>query len=365
MLARRSFVLSFVSMMAVAGCSAESEVEPRSRVHPWLLPGGPAQIPAPVEATCEVSVDGVGVLDMETEYLPNVVFCENGLADLEALKVQAIAARSAAYHTIATHGSICNSQDCQVYSCDYGEPSAIHYQAVEETSGMILAYDDLLTYGFYVAGDPDPNSATCVGAPGSADTEHYVTYNDGLESTAVEQTSLGFIFPVGDPGYGTNRGCMAQVGSQCLEEELGYDYVDILRFYYGSDIEIVTTQGACVLDPDPTGGDSSGGDDGPADTGADTGGDESGDLDDTGDDGGDDTGDDAGAGDDDAVGDDDDAEGTDGMGQTSVDPALPPTAGFDEGDEDTGCACRADRPTNASWLWLGLLPLVVRRRCAS
>jgi MYXO-CTERM domain-containing protein len=75
-----------------------------------------------------------------------------------------------------------------------------------------------------------------------------VTYNEGKSGDAVVQTELGWIFNLGEPGYGQNRGCMSQWGARCLENENGYGYEDILRFYYGDDIAFTQAQGPCVMD---------------------------------------------------------------------------------------------------------------------
>lgn len=204
------------------------------------------QVAAPLpEAYCSVQVDGVGTIDMEDEYLPHVIQCENGGANLQALKAQAIAARSVGYYNMATAGSICDSQGCQVYSCG-ATPSAIHYQAVAETSGMYLSYDGMLTYGFYVAGDSNVSPPSCVGSSGT--TEKYVTYNEGKTGADVEQTTLGWVsYPI----LGQNRGCMSQWGARCLENHNGYDYMAILRFFYGDDIQVLTAPGSCVTPTKP------------------------------------------------------------------------------------------------------------------
>ncbi|MCA9639517.1 MAG: hypothetical protein KC492_02455 [Myxococcales bacterium] len=199
-------------------------------------------------AYCTIKVTGVGTISMEDDYLPHVIQCENGGANLQALKAQAIAARSVAYYNMATQGSICDSQGCQVYSCG-ATPSAIHYQAVKETAGVYLSYGGMLTYGFFVAGDSGVKPPSCVGSSGS--TEHWVTYNDGKTGTSVEQTALGYIGP---PGYGQNRGCMSQWGARCLENSKGYDYKRILQFFYGADIKFLTSPGSCVnTDKSPRG----------------------------------------------------------------------------------------------------------------
>ncbi|NJK32065.1 MAG: hypothetical protein HC927_06400 [Deltaproteobacteria bacterium] len=210
-------------------------------------PGPYAYVKSPLDkAYCSVYVEGKGWKSMETDYLPRVITCENGGANLEALKAQAIAARSVAYYNMSEKGSICDSQGCQVYTCGK-KPSAKAYQAVAETSGMYLSHDEVLTYGFYVAGDPNTNSPTCVGTPGVG-TEGWVTYNKNKTGTGVKQTKLGWVFKPTDKGYGQNRGCMSQWGARCLENQAGYGYMDILRFYYGADIEVLEAQGACVVD---------------------------------------------------------------------------------------------------------------------
>ena len=206
-----------------------------------------ARVKTPTKAHCSVTVRGAGTLGMETEYLPRVIQCENGGAGLEALKAQAIAARSVAYYEMATRGSICDSQACQVYSCGKS-PSAEAYRAVAETAGQYLSYDSLVTYGFYVDGDHGTSSPSCRGSrwsgrPG-ASREKYITYNEGRTGAGVTMTSLGYR-PPGGGIFGQNRGCMSQWGARCLEGE-GRKYDEILRFYYGEDIEIRQADGPCV-----------------------------------------------------------------------------------------------------------------------
>ena len=193
------------------------------------------------KAYCTIPVTGAGTKSMEDDYLPHVITCENGGANLQALKAQAIAARSVAYYAMATKGSICDGQGCQVYSCG-AKPSAKAYQAVKETAGIYLSFGGMLTYGFYVSGDNNTSAPSCKGSS-SHPMEKYVTYNQGLSGTSVKQTSLGYIGP---PGYGQNRGCMSQWGARCLEANKSFDYKQILQFYYGADIKLLTASGSCV-----------------------------------------------------------------------------------------------------------------------
>lgn len=253
--------LAWVLVLGLGACVEEVERE-EMRAGDLASPLRVQKVPAPLAAAhCDVNVEGQGVIDMEADYLPHVITCENGGANLEALKAQAIAARSVAYYAVETEGSICDSQGCQVYSCG-NEPTDLAYQAVMETSGLYLMYDSTLTYGFYVAGDSNTAPPACVGVSGA--TENYVTYNEGRSGTDVIQTDLGY---VGPPGFGQNRGCMGQWGARCLENDNGYDYLGILRFYYGDDIEVVQALGDCVTPVDPTEAGSSG-ESGVAETGS-------------------------------------------------------------------------------------------------
>lgn len=216
------------------------------------LPDGPptAVTPAPLPAAyCQINVNGA-LKDTETDYLPRVIQCENGGANLQALKAQAIAARSVAYYAMAENGKICDGQGCQVYSCG-SQPSALAVQAVQETAGQYLSFNNeikgrVLTYAFFVSGDND-QTANCHGVDPGANTENYVTYNEGKTWTGVKETSLGFQYK--DPnqyGYGQNRGCMSQWSARCLENKKGYNHDQIIRYFYGADIEIAQAQGPCV-----------------------------------------------------------------------------------------------------------------------
>lgn len=355
------------------GCDAgESDAPPvpRGGELPLMTPPPNIRVPAPLPAAhCDVNVENTGVIDLEAEYLPGVVTCENGGANLEALKAQAIAARSVAYYNMETEGQICDSQACQVFSCA-SEPSALAIQAVQETSGLYLMYNDTLTYGFYVAGDNGTAPPACVGVGGS--TEQWITYNSGRSGSDVEQSNLGLVIPVGDPLYGQNRGCMGQWGARCLENDNGADYLDILRFYYGEDIEVIQAEGPCIDPVDTTaGGDSTG--DAPDETS--TGGEPlptttnpTG-ASDTGVSGGTGAGSNGG-GTGEGGGDQGSGAGEVGPGPTGVsggesgaagDGALP--AGFGEDATNSSCACSSGR--RGGWRGAGLFALVLlglRRR---
>ncbi len=204
---------------------------------------------------CTAHVEGAGLVDVENDYLPRVVACENGAADTEALKAQAVAARSYLYYIIDFYGAIDDGTSDQVYSCGR-VPLQVHRDAVRQTAGQVLTYRGRVVAAFYVAGAvPSALAVACMPLPDDHDpwnTERYVTYNWGLSGTEVSQTPLGYI----DPYNYRNRGCQSQNGADCLSRE-GWQYEDILRYYYGSDINLQVVGADDTCD---AGGHSSGGD---------------------------------------------------------------------------------------------------------
>lgn len=200
-----------------------------------------------LDAYCTAMVNtpsGTRMIDVETDYIPHVVTCENGNADQAALEAQAVAARSYLYYRLDRTGDIGDGQNDQVYTCAR-QPGPQHVAAAADTAGLVLRYPPATAAtqvaAFYVAGAlPDPT--TCHGGPSDpTNTERYVTYNEGRSGTDVIQTTLGFVSPT---NY-ANRGCMSQNGSDCLSEQ-GRAFDDILRFYYGEDIVIERAVGPCV-----------------------------------------------------------------------------------------------------------------------
>ncbi len=224
---------SLLVFILVAGCVAEEDV---------------GSIRQSLDAYCTATVEGTGLVDVETDYLPHVVNCENGAAAFEALKAQAVAARTYLYYKLDTSGSIADGTNDQVYSCGR-EPRAEHYEAVEATRGIVLQYTDETIAGFFVAGARQTGPSCMGGTDDPTNTERYVTYNSGRSGADLIQTTLGFVHP--DNIY--NRGCMSQNGTHCLAEA-GWPWRDMMPFYYGEDIELVQTEGPCIDPPDSDAG---------------------------------------------------------------------------------------------------------------
>lgn len=100
----------------------------------------------------------VNVVELE-DYVKGVACYEMGRSwPLEALKTQAVCARTYALRRLGYHGDrgfdVCNSDYCQVYRGagnkypDYG-PSEVSDRAVEETAGQVLRYRGVLAETYY------------------------------------------------------------------------------------------------------------------------------------------------------------------------------------------------------------------------
>lgn len=236
----RSFLITAALLLAALPACGSLEDDPAENGEPTPTPG-PTE--SPFAAWCQIDVDGVGTLDMEDDYLPHVIQCENDGAGPEALRAQAISARSYAYYKIDVTGSVMDGQGDQVYSCNK-TPQPRHYEAVAATAGQFFLYEDTIVAAFYVAGADPEDRNTCIADSGDADptdTEKYVTYNEGVSGADLEQTTLGWV----NAGNWANRGCMSQWGSRCLEER-GDGFDTIARFYYGQDIGRAQAAGPCV-----------------------------------------------------------------------------------------------------------------------
>ena len=232
-------------LLGVTSCGESFEVEPLEEGSDET---GYLQHFQALTSMCSVNVQGGGTLDVETEYLPGVVACENGNADFEALKAQAIAARTFLKYKVDVErvSAIRNSQRDQVSSCGRA-PSEEHRRAVEATRGQVLTHRGTLLASFYVSGVATSTSSC---RPTSSEIarasstnrrmEERVTYNQGQSGSSVRPAQR----PMGDPSNRHNRGVMSQNGSDCLAEQ-GRDALSILRFYYGDDVELEQLGGDC------------------------------------------------------------------------------------------------------------------------
>lgn len=210
-----------------------------------------------------INVTGRGLKPTESDYIPNVVKSENGLASFEALKAQAVAARTFAYYKMTQQGFINDGTSDQVYTGNGSAPRPIHYEAAAATEGEILwvrdnigTQVDVLIAAFYVAasiptGPFDPDNPGIISEASDSDptnTQKWVTfpYAEGLVGGNNLGTPLGFRGTPTNPNW-PNRGAMSQNGSDYLSDN-SVSYLDILKYYYGADIQVrtATTSGTSV-----------------------------------------------------------------------------------------------------------------------
>lgn len=92
----------------------------------------------------DIQVDGYGSMNFEDKYLMGIAEMPSSW-HAEALKAQAIAARTYAYRYKAEGRSICTTEACQVYRDDKANnPPDAWRQAVQDTKGQVL--EDVVTY---------------------------------------------------------------------------------------------------------------------------------------------------------------------------------------------------------------------------
>ena len=174
----------------------------------------------------------VVILDLEREYLPVVVACENDEAPEESLKAQAVASRTYAVYMIIHHP---RSEDYDIL--DYEEDQAYDpealadlpqdeqdriIQAVNDTSRLVLIYKGNVICSYYVSGNQEMLS--------------FVTFNEGKTGDDVMQSDLDWICEA-YPGNPYNRGCLGQIQADELARQ-GSSFKDILCYFYGADIVI-------------------------------------------------------------------------------------------------------------------------------
>lgn len=173
-----------------------------------------------------------GWMDLE-DYVARVCTQENGAAAFEALKAQAVAARTYvlwAMRDEAPTGTpekpIPNSQSFQTYAA-VATPACS--AATAQTRGLVLRFGGALVVASYVAGARLDDAGAVSSDP--THTEKWVTYNHGRAGAGVQKT------PLLNTDRADNRGCMSQNGADWMARR-GHDFVTILRFYYGEDVWI-------------------------------------------------------------------------------------------------------------------------------
>lgn len=196
-----------------------------------------------------VTIEDVGTFELE-EYIAGVVSNEAYSNEgIEALKAQAVAARSyALVYTDYCTKTIPNSISAQTFTRNINDNSRL---AATSTAGEVLIDSDgnviSAMYDSFCYNDED-----CPDATKNNDGSYSVTYSkvpNGEQHTITLSDSSQYSRIV--PGYGHAHG-MSQLHSYQLAKE-GYTYEQILKYYYSDSVEISlvlspnTTEGATII----------------------------------------------------------------------------------------------------------------------
>lgn len=106
--------------------------------------------PVSKDTNGNINVSGYGSMDFETTYLYGIAEMPSSWHK-EALKAQAVAARTYAYRFKQDGKEICTNEACQVFNKSKSDnPPDVWKQAVDETKGQVL--EDVVTYYSSTAG---------------------------------------------------------------------------------------------------------------------------------------------------------------------------------------------------------------------
>lgn len=228
----RSRSVSRVVLPIVAAALSVASTGCLAAAQPPLSPPNAAARPPPPSRWLATQD---GWMDLE-DYVARVCTQENGAAAFEALKAQAVAARTYVLWAMRDEAPIGtpekpipNSQSFQTYAA-VATPACT--AATAQTRGLVLRFGGALVVASYVAGARLDDAGAASSDP--TRTEKWVTYNRGRAGPQVVKT------PLLDTSRADNRGCMSQNGADWMARR-GHDFVTILRFYYGDDVWL--TQG--------------------------------------------------------------------------------------------------------------------------
>jgi hypothetical protein len=198
-----------------------------------------------------------GRMRVEEEYLPGVVDCEiaHYTRSMAALEAQAIAARTYLARHLEARGRDARVPIGPHFQCWRRPIHARSRRAVERTQGVVLRHRGALINANYASGahrlrddcTPRPPREHGYAHP-SWDamraawrrgqrfrsfpwTEVFVTDNRGRRGAEVVPTLQAGRHP-------TNRGALGQYAAICLAERQGLRAPEILRVFYGEDVDL-------------------------------------------------------------------------------------------------------------------------------
>ena len=192
-------------------------------------------------------VSGLGEMGLD-DYVAHVVTGEMGRSrQIEALKAQAIAARTFVQHALhndRTLGTAANPvQNSELFQVAAPEATPLAQRVAQETHGGVALYRGKLILASYVNGAPWAQGAWKGVESAKYPLERWVTYNEGLSGASVHPT-----YRFGPRPQPSNRGDMSQNGADALAAR-GYHWPGILRFFYGADLEVTLPEPADARGP--------------------------------------------------------------------------------------------------------------------
>ena len=204
-----------------------------------------------------------GAMQVEAEYLPGILECEVGgfRKTPSALEAQAIVARTYLLAHLTRKGPDARVRLDGTFQCWKTPRSTEVREAVRATRDLVLhRHGDVLDANYAAgtarrAADCGPQSPEVSGYEdweswtdmraawtdarrngkrlrfgGVAWTELLVTKNEGRDGLAVEPTPFAAIRP-------TNRGAFGQWAAACLAGKRGYKTPEIVRYFFGADVQ--------------------------------------------------------------------------------------------------------------------------------
>lgn len=163
------------------------------------------------------------LLDIE-EYLTGVVPSEiSDASPMEALKAQAIAARTFALNRARSGDCLDDTANCQAFRCERMD-SPNSRQAIQETAGVVLMHDCKLVRAYYSSSNGGMTKRS--GDVWSMHFPYYVNREDAWDNAARKE------WPSIKPSHGVG---MSQVGAVYAARQ-GFSHEEILAFYYAETI---------------------------------------------------------------------------------------------------------------------------------
>lgn len=257
-------------LFVCSACSRPSAPDLKTRDDPFSAPQSPPR-DSSVRITA-IELDKLlpdcvntpsGCLKLDDEYIAGVVQCEvAGITDAgAALEAQAIAARTYLASYYYRHPKGGKVDVTARFQC-WRQPKTVRVlEAARATRGIIMLSGRSPLYSNYVAGTKHLSFDCKPSLPSVSDyayqdwqsmrseyrrrrankerrrfkgtdwTELFVTRNEGREKGAIEPTVMS------RPGT-RNHGALSQRAAICLAENLGYETLQILKYFYGESFSL-------------------------------------------------------------------------------------------------------------------------------